>query len=92
VRNLAAHSVEGFSFENANVQKHLSSLALFDQVLNDIENNNVSSDLIDEQVKKITLTCKRNKLFTGRARYNYTVAILYGYLSKGSNNAMESTG
>ena len=82
IRNLAAHSIAGFSFEHEVVEKHLAALKYFDIALGKLEGGDFDEEFVSAEFKEAILITHRNSLFSGRARYNYTVALIYGMLEQ----------
>ena len=89
IRNVAAHSIGGFSFEHEEVKNHLALMKFFESALIRIENGEFEEELVNTEMREALLIVKQKNLFSGRAKYNYTVALLYGMLAKseeGANN------
>ena len=82
IRNIAAHSIEDFSFDHENVKKNLSAMCLLEKTLTSLDSGVISQSMENESIKELMLAANRNGLFIGRVKYNYTVAVLYGMLEQ----------
>ncbi len=82
IRNHAAHSVSDFRFDCSEVLPNISKMKIFERIIKDIDNGRKPDIVNDAQAEICIKLCKKYELFTNRAKYNYTVAIIYGYLTK----------